>query len=139
MLIIIDDFHTLKDKTNYLDYFFNSIFNKNVNLIVSNNEKFSSKMLPDSLKNKSFQNAELKRMSEQESSFLSYTFIPLYNFEMYKNKFRSTFFPLKKEKSNFIPKMIITHFKEILVGANKNEEVANFPNYKSYVYHLQNS
>lgn len=47
MLLIIDDFHAIKNRSNYLDYFFNSIYSNRVNLVLTSNEELSGKSIPD--------------------------------------------------------------------------------------------
>lgn len=54
MLIIIDDFNALRNKSNYLEYFFNSIFNKSVSLIITTSESLSTKSFQE-FKDRSFQ------------------------------------------------------------------------------------
>lgn len=99
MLLIIDDFHAIKDRSNYLDYFFNSIYSNRVSLLLTSNEELSGKSIPD-FNGRLLLNLPIRRLTELESMQLSYMYIPLYDFEDFREEYKNIFQELKKKQGN---------------------------------------
>lgn len=75
----------------------------------------------------------IKKLSEAEAALLSFMYIPLYDYEEYKDQFKTVFANLKKKQQNLIlPRLVIEEFKKILESANKKNVAIKYKNYKDY-------
>jgi|JI6StandDraft_1071083.scaffolds.fasta_scaffold41397_2 hypothetical protein len=131
MLIIIDDFHAIKDRSNYLDYFFNSIYSNKVSLLLTSNEELSGKNIPD-FGGRRLQPMTIRRLNEVESMQLSFMYIPLYDFQDYKEEYKNVFLELKgkQQPGQLQPRNIMDEFRQLLSKANKKTAMETYKNYR---------
>jgi hypothetical protein len=78
----------------------------------------------------------IKRLNEVEAMELSFKYIPLYDFEDFKEEYKNVFLELKKKQpsnNQILPRSVLEEFCALLAKANKKNAIEKYKNYKAFI------